>query len=401
MNALLLCFIISITCSVRIDISIYDNNNTVLLPIKLGTPKQDLNVLIDTGSLMFWVREYNDNPNQTTFNSGFVFENSSSFKTNNDSQMVMHNTLSTIGRNAYETLNIETIDLNQYPFILVDHSNLGKSIDGVFGLAYNQSSSSILSTLLSQQIISQRIFLLDIANELLQIGSFPEDIQNDIEHFSYCRVNQTIRNMPNKSWKCFLTGIYSQGNSTNYIQEDIYIEFNSIINAVLVSYGLLYNLFTYFLPIEYKDKCALIVRKKWFTVECNEFTDLTLLSDLKLQFGSMTIVVPKEKLFSQQGKTYVLLFKTHSKFDYWKIGLPVLRQFKIVFDIDKSIVGFYSNKSLVINEYDIDKDEIFISYKAKEKHWALIRSSCVFISIVCLIGIALNMYFTYWSKFVT
>lgn len=106
-------------------------------------------------------------------------------------------------------------------------------------------TNDLISFLYSSHQIAHKILSFNMNSNILLIGAIPSEIQNDIKHFSYCRVLKDVNRESNTKWKCMLKGIYLEGNTTNFLNNEVPIDINTGTSMVIVDYYLLNSLYLF------------------------------------------------------------------------------------------------------------------------------------------------------------
>lgn len=163
----------TITASKRSKRSINSNtlvsDYSIIAPISIGTPFQELFVLLDTSSsdLAIFTSDYvsqytssssSSSSQSSTLGTAYNSSSSSSFKSTNASFQNNYGSGSTtsyfVANTGQETISVEGLTLLNQPFALITQGNVsyGPIASGIFGLAFEAASTGLKSTPTIQQL---------------------------------------------------------------------------------------------------------------------------------------------------------------------------------------------------------------------------------------------------------
>lgn len=302
--------------------------------ISIGTPGQNLSVLLDTGSYLLWVPSAKSSCSKCT---RFNESKSLTYKDLDSESSITYLWGSVTGRLSTDTINLGSKISNKTQFLLADQKqNLDHlSSDGVLGLGYNGKqnldSSLIYNLYLAQQIESP-VFALDLNSQSqsssLLIGGYEK------EKFSEAGVKILIV-QDLLSWTGVLEGV-SFGSVVIKDYNTIYFD-----SGLTFFSGPSEQIRRIFSSITSKlNRC---VESPFLTCSCSRL-DISLLPALVFQIQGQDFLIPAENylLFSRGQCTFLLL---PSAGQGWGAGMGFFRQYYSVFNLLEPSITFFNKSS--------------------------------------------------------
>ena len=129
----------------------------MIITVAVGSPPQDFNVLLDTGSNILWVSDFKCNPCPLEIKK-FNSDVSTSLQKTEIEKTITYATGKVKGKWVNEKVGfpgLEGTDLK----ILIANESEGADTDGIVGLGYNaKAESSIIDTLFEKKLIESNMF---------------------------------------------------------------------------------------------------------------------------------------------------------------------------------------------------------------------------------------------------
>ena len=347
-------------------------NNYLISSVKIGTPPQEVNLILDIGSERTWIsNHYFDKKESSTYISKNIFESHKQYD------------LKYSGISSLETFEIENKTLEDFQFVLVDeiiNNNNDNNIKGVLSLGheYDSKHQSLVYEMSHVSNTFYNMFMFKFGEnnkgELL-IGDMSEDRKRKYSYLNKCRFIRKMNKNEKIKWGCELTQIFigpvedyptfrnNMMEQTGYIinrndknniaiVEEIAI-FETIFDRIYVPLDAMNYLQTYYFIDYFNDNeelCLFIENDDGIKVKC----DVEEVSKLKrLNFvldGKTDLSFPAENLFEcDYNVRCTFLIEYNKKYKKFIFGLPVFKMYDIIFDYNSRDLSFYSkeNKYLV------------------------------------------------------
>lgn len=349
---------------ISINFYVATKNELLLSPIEIGTPAQQMNLILDIGSERTWISE-------EVFNK----TSSSSFQTNGYTDKKQQDSFSY--RGIWSTDNVQLSDkkLKSFDFLLVDKIESNDLFKGVISLGreYDTKQFSLVYRMSASSATFYNSFVLrfsDIGNKgELYIGDLTSELKDYKNLISSCKL---INKPPRIKWGCMLShvfiGEYGDKTFTNsYTQEQGFIISgkNKLIQNIdkPAFFESIYN--KIYVPKEFMIflKNDVFINKSKGIELCNYNDEISRISftcskeevnqipKINLVFSEkLALTLPIEKLFDCKGDTCEYLIEYNEQHSSnWIMGLPLLKTYQMIFDYNKEDLLFYSkdNKAYV------------------------------------------------------
>lgn len=243
----------------------------------------------------------------------------------------------------------------QYHFDKQSQYDKDIEINGFLGLAKfskyeHEQQYSYVSSLYNKKIISNKTFGHYFTSKdkiKLFFGFHPRTNFNN-----YCFTNSSIH--LSSYWNCQMELFQIQDKKSPISSEKMelndHVLFNLYINAVIIPYKYGFPLFDRLLKLS-SSHCFMHTEKYFFYISCKELPDekdipslvFSLKGGASLELKSKDFFgkVPgrlNETLPEYKCKVYI----THDNIN-WVIGTPILKNYDMIFDLEKEEIGFDSN----------------------------------------------------------
>ncbi|CAD8212027.1 unnamed protein product [Paramecium pentaurelia] len=319
--------------------------------IKIG--EQNLELLFDTGSSIFWVFS-NTCPSQSK-KASFDCQSSSNCLMTKEQFKVQYGQGEIGGNKAFDQLQISNFTVQNFQFLIVNsQSNLDNlRADGICGLGLQEyyGFNSLINILYDQHLIEKRIFAFFL-------NSIPEHINNASAlfiggydtHYMSSDI-QYVKLDKSDSWSIKLNNI--QMNKKVLIN-DVSALIDTGTSLIVVPT----HQFTSLLSIlrdDYKQFC----QYSQYQIKCScPDGDISHFPQFEFNFeGDLRLQLNPNDYIDIDVSVCVLSF-TKSSNNYWILGDTFIRKHITIFDIDNKQIGFAKlttfekqSKQIQINDY--------------------------------------------------
>ena len=352
-----------------ISLKFNQSSNYLITPVKIGTPPQEINLIIDIGSERTWVsNEFFDKYKSESYESRDIFEshNEYDFKYN--------------GIASLETFEMENKTLEDFQFVLVDELfNNKDNLKGVLSLGheYDSKHQSLVYEMSHVSNTFYNMFMFkfgeDNKGELL-IGDMSEDRKRKYSYINKCRFKKSRNRNEQIKWQCELTQIFlgavedyptfrnNMMEQTGYIisrneknkiaiVEEI-ATFETIFDRIYVPKDVMDYLKKYYFIniVDEEELCIFDEDENGIKVKCS-MDEVSKLKRLNFVFdGKTDLSFPSQNLFKcDYNNRCIFLIEYNKKYKKFIFGLPVFKMYDIIFDYNSRDLSFYSkeNKYLV------------------------------------------------------
>lgn len=335
-------------------------SHNIIIKIKIGTPLQKIPLVLRSNNYNTAISSSSMKNFENTIK--FNENESSTFKTSNISSHYMYNEFS-FAMDGRDKLEIEKNKIiNNFSFLLIKEMNV--SLSGLIGLklveVYMTNDFNFIQQLKGKKLIKEIVYFVLYDNKKdfegkFFIGSYPHEIFND-------------ENYNEKNFIFVKAGINK--NQIDYVLnfDNIFTNSVNLRNTrclIRYEFGFILGSKEYQILIEthyFKDKLfeekkcfKYVFLGKYLTFYCNkneidkkEFKNIKFfLHDFNFNF-----VFDFDDLFYLKDNFYYFLIVFDLDSDnnfHWILGMPFIKKYLIVFDLDKKIIGFYNNNIIIKN----------------------------------------------------
>ena len=262
------------------------------------------------------------------------------------------------GEFVYDDVKLEQFYSPKFKFLMVNEDDFLDIADGMFGLNFENNSNqvvdnqNIISKLYYNNQIKKQIFTFNIKDEMrasFSIGEMPKYIKNNKLNYSTCKMRNGIGSI----WNCYVTHILFDENYDFYNA----IQLDNIIANFATGFSNIYlplkfldlfmnNYFKTF-PNYNKDSCIIKKFSKSKNILCQNTFLNTNGSSIHFIINGYAYKIPFDELFddifSDSYGTYKIFKITFmdTPNNEWFLGTVFMKQYEMVFDAEKKVVGFY------------------------------------------------------------
>ena len=332
----------------------YIFNNDLFSEIYLGSPPQKIitDIRFDTYSFLI---------SNGSLNSSFNETLSSSFKLNTSISLILeYRYLTYKSYPASDNLLINNqynnYEVKNFPFVFGVHTsnnpdNYNFNCIGLQISKYNfNDDKNFIEQLKKHKKINSYAFnivYLTNNNGIIIIGEYPHEYNSTIykkENFNYVH---TEYEMGKILWKIKFDKVYYYNDFNDKIKDAI---FNINAGTIIASknyHEIIYN--NFFKELIEKNICfkSELFNNNYFNYYCNLDVDISKFESIYFYHKefNFTFELDYKDLFIKNENFYYFLvsFDIYSNYE-WIFGKPFFKKYNFVFDQDKKILGFYSEK---------------------------------------------------------
>lgn len=331
------------------SLKLYDNKTVIsnflnfqyYVSIYVGTPSQDFTVLIDTGSSILWIPSENCECHQSS--SQFNSICSSTFVSSQNTIEIVYGKGRVQGVLSKETVKIAGLEASNQDFLLsFKDSNLGNlKSDGVMGLGFDRLSNglpNIIQTLKAQNKIEKGLFSIylnkyeDAYPGIFTIGGYDTEI-NEIEKPVYINIYKEF-------------GYWTTTVEYIKIGENTYYDYTF---GILDSGSTLING-----PNKQVDAIKKEIMKNndcknanFLQCQC-EKNQYSQFPNLYISIDNNYLTIEPQSYLAYENNICYVLIDYINDF-YWLLGMPLLREYYSIFDIDNNQVIMYRSSQLILS----------------------------------------------------
>jgi hypothetical protein len=332
-------------------------NGMLIAPVEIGTPNQELNLVLDIGSTRTWVSD-----------KYFKKKDSSSYIDKGESETKKQYDFLYSGKSSTETFTLAEKQLTDFKFLLVDNVQ-NTNIQGALSLGHEYDSkhrslvyemSHVCNTFYNMFMFK---FNENDEGELL-IGDITEDQKRKYQYINKCLFLRGGTPEDQIKWRCELTQIFiggiedfptfrdnmmeqtgyyiSKTDYNNLINIEEPVVFETIFDKIYVHRETMEYLQENYLinKVDGKSLCQYNDNKNNIKVSCTK-DEVSTLKRLNFVLSEKTaLAFPSQSLFSC-GNTdrCEFLVQFDEKYDGYIFGLPAFKLYHITFD--------YNNRDLI------------------------------------------------------
>ena len=346
---------------VSIPFSTVTEKNYLIAPISIGTPEQNLNLVLDIGSERTWIymEEYTRQSSTSYVDIEYPPESLT------QDEFAYSGTLSN------ETFKIGEKEVNDFTFLLADKITGSTDIKGALSLGreYDSKKFSMVYRLTASAGTFFNAFSLKFNEDdnkgTLYIGDLSSELQKETQYMDVCKL---ANNEQKIKWSCTLTHLFigDLGTNVEELKEEkdkMYVieekssrvfevnkiaTFETVFNKILFPFSegkqyLQYLEDNYFINEKGEKLCKSINDENQISFECNK-TEVEQLKNLNFVFdGKLDLYLKATDLFNCFGDYCYFLIGTNKNVDRFVMGVSLLRKFHTVFDYTSEDLTFHSH----------------------------------------------------------
>lgn len=369
----------SLVFSLTLDLSVIKTNLTsegdpfsdyigqtfLLLPIKIGTPSQNINAKLSIQTQFFWMLS----PIAKDFEGGFNSSLSSTYQIKNEMHYIKFSNTNINGITSRERMMIENkFDLPDLCFLLINQTieepiikNYISYYDAIIGLSisfdYYGRRYNFLGELQSSYKIQNRRFSVEINNSKgkLIIGETPEKILKDSNHSHHHAIktgdkNRVLYKVALDSF--YITTVISPNNiltDFHYVNQTASFSLETdTIDVPLTFFSILRS--TFILKHIRDGNCKEHDDGNYLFYTCKK--EIKLFDALSLVFDGWTYKLEEKDLWDindeVNNKKLLLVYNKKGNENSWNLGLAFIKKYLTMFDMDVGrIVIYFSNNNII------------------------------------------------------
>jgi hypothetical protein len=306
-----------------------------------------------------------------------------------------------------EKINFKGEIIPSFPFNLkLDETQLNDpKIQGEFGLGIDKDNSNVLvDTLYENKIITDKILQLEITqenkNDILKLNFEPIK-----EEFTFCNLSSKLEkdNYYSEAWICDLSHIIIGSNKgdlswNNTLETNGKVVFDTRTKYIYIPKNYLKYISTIWSINGEGCKTVLDSESQEKYFKCNSTMEKHIYSmpSIYLIIGGYGFRLKPEDLFEKNGKEINCIIRfINEEDDLWILGIPFFREYKILFDYNRTRIGFKGEDIMNYNDHYkkwiIDTEE-----KNAKLFYGYTHESIAFI-IGTIIGICIIFYVAFWT----
>ena len=339
----------------------------LIAPVKVGTPEQEMNLVLDIGSTRTWISD-----------QSFKKADSTSYSDTGEEEKKNQYDFTYSGKASTETFNLAEKKLTGFKFLLVNNMQNAK-MQGALSLGheYDSKHKSLVYEMSHVCNTFYNMFLFQFKEndegELL-IGDITEDQKRKYQYINKCLYLRGGSENDQIKWRCELTQIFIGGiedfptfrdnmmeQTGYYITKTDYnklidinepVVFETIFDKIYVPKDTMEYLKDNYLKnfVDNKKLCQYNDNSDTITVSCTK-DEVSKLKRLNFVLSEKTaLAFPSQSLFSCGNSDRCEFLVQHdNKYSGYIFGLPVFKLYHITFDYNNRDLIFFgkSDKYLV------------------------------------------------------
>ena len=354
----------------------------------LGVPEQCFNMIPDTSSYHLWLPSYNSTGCRTCnhFNKTF----STTFRSLNDTVKLSYETWKLSGAEVSDNFEYKdkSVKLNWVLGYVLQFDEEGA--DGILGLAREYTTGdddlhsvnekfSFLDALYNNKLIDKKVFSLKYHDDedpnkgKLYLGKYSEEFSS-LDKFSFCNVYKSdeynSRHPLKNLWTCRLSYILIGGNKLEDFKSHshmvnkraIFDTGSTYIQGPFSILPILKKAFENFKECKFDtDSLSEIIM-----IYCKENFDVSVVPSFSFIFNGFGYTITSDKLFKDViyngEKSLLFRIRLNKNLDYWILGQSFLMNYHVLFDKERSIIGFNGDRKFITDFTSItDENDFYFS----------------------------------------
>ena len=333
--------------------------NIMSIPLCIGIPKQCFNLVYDTGEMYLIV----SNPAKTAMFTKFYNITSSQTSISNTyyyTALQYRNgimQLREVGDYVFFSDNKPSYLFN---FLLTWNTTKSYNFEGILGLGYlyperDESESfdarfSFIDYLKYNKLINKKLFGHEYYNRTHGSFYIDEIPYTMSDNYFKCKVEGFIPYL--NKWHCKMRSLaFSTGENFTEIHSSVafstgYTDIRGPYNEGLIIFDTIMK-YT-------NNKCIVqdvdIDKEKYSKIICDSSLSIQSIPDIYFNIKGFQLTLLKDDMFRlvkiNGEKKYICKIIIDTRYNYWNLGEPILKNYNMVFDYDDKSVGFRENVNL-------------------------------------------------------
>ncbi len=335
---------------------------TMSIPICIGIPKQCFNLLYDTGEMYLIV---SNTANTAKFTKAYNMSASETSNSNINNYVALNyqnGQLQLREVSDYVFIIEEKRPLYIFSFLLTWNTTVQYNFEGILGLGYFyperdegnnfDNRFSFLEYLKLNKLIKRKIFGHEYRNRTH--GTFYIDeipISMSESNYFKCKVEPFIPYL--NKWHCEMRSVaFSTGE--NYTEIHSSVAFSTGYTDIRGPY--IEGLMIFDTIMKYtNNKCVAqeveIDKERYSKIICDSSLTISSIPDIYFNIKGFQLTLLKDDMFRLvkiNGEfKYILKIIIDTRYNYWNLGEPILKNYNMVFDYEDKSVGFKENVNLI------------------------------------------------------
>ena len=325
-------------------------NNIIYTNISIGIPEQIIKAQIKMSQYSFCIR--NDSSYDCMKSQTYI---------RYDQDKIIYNADYSLSCTSGESfiLGEEKIKLNEFSFLFTKKSMY--NLDGIIGLQrYDYSGINLIVQLFSKKLINRPVFFFYYNktndNGELIIGEYPHLIEKYTKEYpenKFKSIYLSVGGNPT-SYKMALTSILWKGK---IIENNPTIEISVDSGFIFADENFKIASNEFFYPYIEQQICFVkIINNIYSLYTCKDIPELNISSFPNISFydksSNYSFVLTYNDIFIKKDENIYFMIIIGGLANHWKVGYKFLQRNKIVFDIDKKIIGIYDKNTEEEEEKD-------------------------------------------------
>jgi len=305
-----------------------------------------------------------------------------------------------------DKINFDGEIIPSFPFNLkLDETKLNNpNIQGEFGLGIDEENSNVLvDTLYENKIIKDKILEIEVLQEndkdVLYLNLHPK-----IDEFSFCDITSKLNedNFYSQAWICNLSHMVIGSNKgdlswNNTLETNGKVVFDTRTKYIYIPKDYIKYISTIWSINDEGCKTVLDSENEEKYFKCNSTMEKKIYSMPSIYFiiGGYGFRLKPEDLFEKEDNNFISLIRfINEENDLWILGIPFLREYKLLFDYNKTRLGL-SGEDILNYKDEYNK---WIIDSAEKNSKLLSGYSCETIAFIIgtIVGCCIIFYVAFW-----
>jgi hypothetical protein len=316
-----------------------------------------------------------------------------------------------IQRNRKSDVLIDKLNFNgeiipSFPFNLkLDETKLNNpKIQGEFGLGIDKDNSNVLvDTLYENKILKDKILEIEVLQEKNKDVLFL-NFEPNMNGFTYCDLTSKLNenNFYSQAWICNISHVIIGSDKGELTwNKTIEVEGKAVFDTRTKYIYVPKNYMKYISTIWdiNGEGCKIVLDEesdeKFF--QCNSTMEKSIYSMPSIYFiiDGYGYRLKPEHLFEKDGENFIGLIRfINEEEDLWVLGIPFLREYKLLLDYNKTRVGL-SGENVMNYKEEYEKWQVDTAEKKSKLFSGYTCETIIFI-IGTIIGLCIISYVVFW-----